>query len=199
MFGNSRIFTVRRRRNQILKEIRKNTGKAKDRIAKENLAENYGNLQNSIKSVPSWAIVSLKIREQGKSLISLQNPRAKPSKISRESYLVRNRDENRTRNALENFIAIFLEETTRHATNYKSTNEGEREKKTKQTKKQGIERYFEISNRASELRGINECVDEARKQKARSNKHISNQSVSTLVKSVTTNNAVFINKFVEDK
>lgn len=75
----------------------------------------------------------------------------------------------------------------------------EREKKTKQTKKQGIERYFEISNRASELRGINECVDEARKQKARSNKHISNQSVSTLVKSVTTNNAVFINKFVEDK
>ena len=60
MFGNSRIFTVKRRRNQILKEIRKNTGKAKDRIAKENLAENYG---NSIKSVPSWAIVSLKIRE----------------------------------------------------------------------------------------------------------------------------------------
>lgn len=44
MFGNSRIFTVKRRRNQILKEIRKNTGKAKDRIAKENLAENYGNL-----------------------------------------------------------------------------------------------------------------------------------------------------------
>lgn len=147
MFGNSRIFTVKRRRNQILKEIRKNTGKAKDRIAKENLAENYGNLQNSIKSVPSWAIVSLKIREQGKSLISLQNPRAKPSKISRESYLVRNRDENRTRNALENFIAIFLEETTRHATNYKSTNEGEREKNKANEKTRNREIFRDLESR----------------------------------------------------
>lgn len=77
---------------------------------------------------------------------------------------IRNRDENR--NALENFIAIFV---ARRITNQRKR---ERVRETKQTEKQGIERYFEISNRGTELRGINECVDEARKQKTRSNKHM---------------------------